>query len=270
MNWSSCSALTTAGSTRVMSPTSPMSSGWLGSSLLTISFLVAWMSMPSLPVRPTALPPTSLIIMTMSCWTCPPSTHSTTSMVSASVTRMPCTKVPCLPMRRSASSICGPPPCTTTGFRPTSLSSTTSWAKLRCNRSSVIALPPYFTTMVLPWNRRIYGRASDSTAALTAGDRTAAGSGVSVMATNIRTEYKSRMKGQPGAGPRRAAPSLRPIVVFAAALCGQPMSICPTNRLHSGTFGGVFATAAPFSARQAGIRPGPRPANHPSRGYICV
>ena len=36
------------------------------------------------------------------------------------------------------------------GFRPTSLSSTTSCAKLRCNRSSVMALPPYFTTMVLP------------------------------------------------------------------------------------------------------------------------
>ena len=26
-------------------------------------------------------------------------------------------------------SICGPPPCTTTGFMPTSFSSTTSWAK---------------------------------------------------------------------------------------------------------------------------------------------
>ncbi|MDT4876915.1 hypothetical protein FQZ97_1123920 [compost metagenome] len=110
MNWSSCSALTTAGSTMVMSPTKPMSIGSAGLSLLAISFFLARIRPPSLPVRPTALPPTSLIIMTMSCWTWPPSTHSTTSMVSASVTRMPWMKVPCLPMRRSASSICGPPP----------------------------------------------------------------------------------------------------------------------------------------------------------------
>src|SRR5690606_32934397 len=167
MNWSSCSARTTAASMRVMSPTKPMSSSSPGCSGSSISFLRAWIRQPSLPVRPTALPPAALIIMTMSCCTWPPSTHSTTSMVSASVTRMPWTKVPSLPMRLSAALICGPPPCTTTGLMPTSLSSTTSCAKLRCRCSSVMALPPYLMTTVLPGKRRMYGRASERTAALT-------------------------------------------------------------------------------------------------------
>jgi hypothetical protein len=76
-------------------------------------------------------------------------------MVSASVTRMPWMKLPFLPRRFSAVSICGPPPCTTTGFMPTSLSSTTSSAKSACNAGSVMALPPYLITMVLPWNLRM-------------------------------------------------------------------------------------------------------------------
>ena len=108
------------------------------------------MNAPSLPVSPTALPPAWLIRVTISLFTVPPRTISTTSMVSASVTRMPCTNSPFLPRRLSTLSICGPPPCTTTGFMPTSLSSTTSCAKLFCSAGSVIALPPYFTTIVLP------------------------------------------------------------------------------------------------------------------------
>ena len=91
----------------------------------------------------------------MSCCTSPPSTHSTTSIVSLSVTRMPWMNVPFLPSLDSAVSICGPPPCTTTGFRPTSLSSTTSSAKSCCSAGSVIALPPYLMMMVLPWNLRM-------------------------------------------------------------------------------------------------------------------
>ena len=71
-------------------------------------------------------------------------------MVSRSVTRMPWTNSPFLPSRASISSICGPPPCTTTGFMPTTLSSATSCAKLALSASSVMALPPYLTTMVLP------------------------------------------------------------------------------------------------------------------------
>jgi hypothetical protein len=92
---------------------------------------------------------------TMSCCTSPASTHSTTSMVSASVTRMPWMNSPFLPRRLSACSICGPPPWTTTGLMPTSLSSTTSSAKSACSSGSVIALPPYLITMVLPWNLRM-------------------------------------------------------------------------------------------------------------------
>src|SRR5205807_1044390 len=66
--------------------------------------------------------------VTTSLLTWPPSTISTTSIVSASVTRMPWTNSPFLPMRASCSSICGPPPCTITGFMPTSFSSTTAAA----------------------------------------------------------------------------------------------------------------------------------------------
>ena len=47
---------------------------------------------------------------------------------------MPWTNSPFLPSRASSCSICGPPPCTTTGFMPTSLSSTTSCAKSRLQR----------------------------------------------------------------------------------------------------------------------------------------
>src|SRR6185369_8353371 len=105
----------------------------------------------------------------MSCCTSPASTHSTTSMVSASVTRMPWMKWPFLPSRPSAASICGPPPCTTTGLMPTSLSSTTSSAKSAWSSGSVMALPPYLITMVLPWKRRIYGSAWARISALSRG-----------------------------------------------------------------------------------------------------
>src|SRR3954454_5703160 len=54
----------------------------------------------------------------------------------------------------------GPPPWTTIGFRPTYLSSTTSRAKSSRSAGSVIAAPPYLITTVLPWNSRMYGRAS--------------------------------------------------------------------------------------------------------------
>ncbi len=58
--------------------------------------------------------------------------------------------------------ISGPPPWTTTGLRPTYLSSTTSRANSSRRSGSVIAAPPYFTTIVLPWNSRMYGSASRS------------------------------------------------------------------------------------------------------------
>jgi len=145
------SAWITAGSIESISPTWPRSMwpfSFEGSSILR-----ARMKAPSCPVRPTALPPAWLMSSTTSLLTWPPSTISTTSMVSLSVTRMPCTNSPFLPRRASSCSIWGPPPCTTTGFMPTSLSSTTSRAKPAFSSSSVMALPPNFTTMVLPWKR---------------------------------------------------------------------------------------------------------------------
>ncbi len=44
----------------------------------------------------------------------------------------------------------GPPPCTTTGFIPTYLRSTTSRANSSFSSGSVIAAPPYLITTVLP------------------------------------------------------------------------------------------------------------------------
>ena len=41
-----------------------------------------------------------------------------------------------------------------------------SWAKARCSCGLLIALPPYLTTTILPWNRSSQGSASTSTAAL--------------------------------------------------------------------------------------------------------
>src|SRR5919198_3602865 len=63
--------------------------------------------------------------------------------------------------RLSIWSICGPPPWTITGLRPTYFISTTSRANPSLSAVSVIALPPYLITIVLPANVRMYG--SDST-----------------------------------------------------------------------------------------------------------
>src|SRR5919109_4238527 len=56
----------------------------------------------------------------------------------------------------------GPPPCTTIGFMPTYLRSTTSRANSSRSAGSSIAAPPYLITTVLPWNSRMYGSASSS------------------------------------------------------------------------------------------------------------
>src|SRR3954454_16984743 len=58
----------------------------------------------------------------------------------------------------------GPPPCTTIGFIPTYLSSTTSRAKSSVRPASVMAAPPILITTVFSWNSRIHGRASRSVA----------------------------------------------------------------------------------------------------------
>jgi hypothetical protein len=53
-----------------------------------------------------------------------------------------------------------------------------------------MALPPYLTTMVLPWNLRIYGRASARISAFSAGAMAAtvvaAGPGLSAFMGDIR------------------------------------------------------------------------------------
>ncbi len=144
--------------TLVTSPTWPMSmiSGWVISGVLreTVSFF-ARISSASLPVRPMALPPWRLIRLTMSLFTWPPRTISTTSMVCASVTRIPSMKWLSMDRRLSRSPICGPPPCTTTGLMPTAFIRTMSRANPAFSSSLSMALPPYFTTRVLPTKRRM-------------------------------------------------------------------------------------------------------------------
>ena len=55
-----------------------------------------------------------------------------------------------LPIFFSMELISGPPPCTSTTLMPTSCMSTISLITASFNSSLIMALPPYFTTMVLP------------------------------------------------------------------------------------------------------------------------
>ena len=90
----------------------------------------------SSPDSPTAYEPCRFTDATISRLTLPTSAMRTMSTVSASVTRRPSTNSGSLPSRRMRSVICGPPPCTTTGFMPTSRMSTTSVA----NRSASVGV----------------------------------------------------------------------------------------------------------------------------------
>ena len=49
----------------------------------------------------------------------------------------------------------GPPPCTITGFIPTSLSNATSRANDAFSSGVVMAAPPYLMTIVAPANSRM-------------------------------------------------------------------------------------------------------------------
>ena len=80
----------------------------------------------------------------------PVSTIRTTSMASGVVTRRPPRNSDSMPSRSSIALICGPPPCTTTGRRPTWRRNTMSCANARLRSSSIMALPPYFTTTSAP------------------------------------------------------------------------------------------------------------------------
>ena len=123
------------------------------SSCFSINNLRARNKLPSLPVKPMARPPCLLIKLTMDLLTLPPSTISTTSMVASSVTRIPSIRSDSCPKRLRSESTCGPPPCTTIGFKPTVFNNTISRANELSSSGSVIALPPYFTTSVLPEKR---------------------------------------------------------------------------------------------------------------------
>ena len=114
----------------------------------------------SSPESPTAYEPCRLTDATISRLTLPTSAIRTMSTVSSSVTRRPSTNSGSLPSRRMRSVICGPPPCTTTGFMPTSRMSTTSVANSSASAASSIAWPPYLMTTVWPENSRMYGSAS--------------------------------------------------------------------------------------------------------------
>ena len=116
------------------------------------------MLMPSETVmvpKITALPPAALIARTIDLLIDPARTISTISMVGASVTRRPFTKVLLMPTRSSILLICGPPPWTTMGFMPTCFISTMSRATRSPSLGSVMAWPPYFTTKVASLCRRI-------------------------------------------------------------------------------------------------------------------
>ena len=88
---------------------------------------------------------------TSSRWTWPTSTIRTTSIASGVVTRRPPRNSDSMPSRSSIREICGPPPWTTTGLKPANRRNAMSSAKATLRASSVIALPPYFTTIVWPW-----------------------------------------------------------------------------------------------------------------------
>ena len=117
--------------------------------------LRARIKLPSLPQMPTAMPPHSLMSATIALLIEPARTISTISMVAASVTRRPFTKVLLSPTRSSILLICGPPPWTTMGFMPTCFISTTSRATRSPSFGSVMAWPPYFTTKVASLCRRM-------------------------------------------------------------------------------------------------------------------
>src|SRR5204862_7641430 len=111
---------------------------------------------------PTAGCPWRLMRSTMSLLTLPTRTILATSTVASSDTLRPPRNSTGRSRRSMYFVMSGPPPCTTTGFRPTYLSSTTSRANSSRSSASSIAAPPYLITTVLEWNSRMYGSASSS------------------------------------------------------------------------------------------------------------
>ena len=117
---------TAEASTLTTSPTSPMSVGL--PSMMGLRCM-AENRAPSSPDSPTANGPCALISPTSSLDTLPVSTMRTTSMASGVVTRRPPLNSDLMPNALSMCEICGPPPWTTTGCRPTCRKNTMSSAK---------------------------------------------------------------------------------------------------------------------------------------------
>ena len=150
-------ASTTDGSTAVTSPTSPRSTA---SPFTTVPRRVP-ANRPSVsPDSARASIPCESISAAISGPTWAVSTSRTTARASAEVTRSPPRNSLGIPRAVSSAVIWGPPPCTTTGRTPTWRKKTISSAKACLSSSLTMALPPNFTTMVLPWNRCSHG--SDS------------------------------------------------------------------------------------------------------------
>jgi hypothetical protein len=69
-----------------------------------------------------------------------------------------------------------------------------SAANASIRAGSVIALPPYFTTTVLPWNRASHGSASMSVAAFASACLIRSSGSVSAMLRRSPAEWKSGRK----------------------------------------------------------------------------
>ena len=144
--------------TDLISPTNPISSP-------LEYFFSTFRSAPSFPLIPIARTPSSSTIRTRFLFTLF-RTISATSMVSSSVTRSPLINFGSMPTFPTQRLISFPPPWTMIGLNPVSFSRVTSLITFCCNSSSIMALPPYFTTIILRLKRWIYGSASISTSAL--------------------------------------------------------------------------------------------------------
>mmetsp|Transcript_86149 Transcript_86149/g.267670 ORF Transcript_86149/g.267670 Transcript_86149/m.267670 type:complete len:423 (+) Transcript_86149:227-1495(+) len=142
-------ASSTLVSTPVTSPTKPSSSS---------STRFAFRRPPSTPESPTAATPAAPMVATMVLFTLPMRTMATTSMVAASVTRRPRTNFGSIPTFASQELISGPPPCTSTGFRPRSRR--VAMSRIVRSGDFTMAAPPYLITTTDPDRRARPGRLS--------------------------------------------------------------------------------------------------------------
>ena len=132
------------GFTFLTSPTKPIS-------LPSESFLSTLRRPPSLPEMPTALTPREFTMFTRRLLTLF-KTISAISIVGSSVFLSPFTNSDSIPTFPVHLLISLPPPWTMIGLNPTSFKRGTSCITLFFSSSSIMALPPYFTTMIFRLN----------------------------------------------------------------------------------------------------------------------